>query len=242
MIGRGIAITRDLQDGEEFANLQTIRVATPPRNADVITDWNTAALNAIRAGRTPPPIASRALAILHASIYDAVNGIDREHEAYFVRSAVPASASREAAASAAAHKVLVTLFPANAPSFDDLHTTTLAAIRNGPQKSAGIAWGESVADQILALRANDGSGATVPPPSGSGPGSWQPTPPAFAPYLLPQWGFVMPFAMTHSSQFHPPGPPALNSNTYGADYNEVKALGAAVGSARTPEQDLIALF
>src|SRR2546425_199244 len=84
---------------------------------------------------------------------------------------------------AAPHRVLVTLFPANAPSFDDVHATILSAIRNGPQKSAGIAWGESVADQILALRASDGSGATVPAPTRTGPGAWQPTPPAFAPYL-----------------------------------------------------------
>jgi hypothetical protein len=74
--------------------------------ADVVTDWNNAALSAIRADKTPPTKASRYLAILHASIYDAVNGISRSHEAYFVRSAVPASASREAAASAAAHQVL----------------------------------------------------------------------------------------------------------------------------------------
>ncbi len=51
-----------------------------PANADVVTDWNNAALDAIRAGNTAPPIASRSLAILHASIYDAVNGIARTHE------------------------------------------------------------------------------------------------------------------------------------------------------------------
>src|SRR5262245_18848596 len=78
---------------------------------DVITEWNTAALNIIRAHRTPPPVASRALAILQVSIYDAVNGIDGTHESYFVQSAGPAHASRDAAASAAAHKVLATLFP-----------------------------------------------------------------------------------------------------------------------------------
>src|SRR5204863_165515 len=93
--------------------------------ADVVTDWNTAALNAIRTDRTPPPVASRALAILHVSIYDAVNGIARTHEVYAVPSAGPASASREAAASAAAHKALVTLFPTHAAAFDDLNTTTL---------------------------------------------------------------------------------------------------------------------
>ena len=78
--------------------------------SDVVTDWNTAALNAIRADKTPPPDASRALAILHASVYDAVNGIVRSHKPYFVKEKAPMTASQEAAASAAAHRVLMTLF------------------------------------------------------------------------------------------------------------------------------------
>ena len=182
-----------------------------PANADVVTDWNNAALDAIRAGNTPPPIASRNLAILHASIYDAVNGIARTNEPYLVQSAVPASASRPAAASAAAHHALVNLFPADVSSFDALHAAILAGIPDSPQKRAGIVWGEFVANQILAARANDGSDAVVPPPVGSGPGVWVPTPPGFLPYLLPQWGFVVPFAMSSSSQFRPPGPPSLDS-------------------------------
>jgi PAP2 superfamily len=211
-------------------------------HADVVTDWNSAALDAIRAGRTAPPIASRSLAILHVSIYDAVDDIARTHEPYLVQSAVAASASREAAASAAAHRALVDLFPASASSFDALHAAILAAIPDGPDKIAGIVWGEFVAGQILVTRANDGSNAIVPPPGGSGPGVWIPTPPAFLPYLLPQWGFVVPFAMSTSSQFRPPGPPSLDSQQYAAHYNEVKALGAAVGSTRTEEQTEIALF
>jgi PAP2 superfamily protein len=213
-----------------------------PARGDVMTDWNNAALDAIRAGNTNPPIASRSLAILHASIYDAVNGIARTHEPYLVQSAVSASASREAAASAAAHETLVNLFPSRISIFDALHAAILAAIPDGPQKTAGIVWGEFVANQILAARANDGSDAIVPPPGGSGPGVWIPTPPAFLPYLLPQWGFVMPFAMSSSSQFRPPGPPSLDSQRYADDYDEVKALGAAVGSTRTAEQTQIALF
>jgi membrane-associated phospholipid phosphatase len=213
-----------------------------PANADVVTDWNNAALDAIRAGNTNPPIASRSLAILHASIYDAVNGIARTHERYLVPSVAPASASRPAAASAAAHKALVNLFPASASSFDALHAAILATIPDGPHKRAGIIWGEFVANVILAVRAHDGHDAVVPPPGGSGPGVWVPTPPAFLPYLLPQWGFVRPFAMNSSSQFRPPGPPSLNSQQYAADYEEVKQLGAAVGSTRTPDQTEIALF
>jgi len=68
-------------------------------HADVVAEWNNAALDAIRNGHTPPPIASRSLAILHASIYDTVNGIARTREPYLVQSEVPASASREAAGS-----------------------------------------------------------------------------------------------------------------------------------------------
>jgi hypothetical protein len=226
----------------KFIGLTTLLTFGTTAYADVVTEWNTAALNVIRVDRNPPPKASRALAILHASIYDAVNGIARTHEPYFVQSAVPSSASKEAAASAAAHDVLISLFPAYAPSFDALYAATLGTISNGPHKRSGVAWGESVAAQILARRANDNSDATVAVPSASGPGAWQPTPPGFSPYLLPQWAFVTPFTMPTDSFFRPPGPPRLDSAKYVDDYNEVKALGAAVGSARTTEQTLIALF
>ena len=156
-------------------------------------------------------------------------------------SAVSSSASRVAAGSAAAHQTLVILFPGHTSTFDALHAAILAGIPNGPQKTNGITWGEFVATQILAARANDGSNAIVQPPGGSGPGVWIPTPPAFLPYLLPQWGFVVPFAMTSSSQFRPPGPPALDSQQYAADYEEVKEL-ALLWLTRTEDQTEIALF
>ena len=209
---------------------------------DVVTDWNTAALNAIRASSTTPPQASRALAILHTSIYDAVNGIFRTHEPYFVKQKGPSNASEEAAASAAAHRVLITLFPTSAATFDQLHQAILAGIRNDSRKRRGIEWGESVADQILLWRSTDGSGEVVSAPTGSGPGVWQPTPTGYLPYLLPQWGFVTPFAMPTSSFFRPNGPPPLGSAKYAADYNEVKALGENDSTTRTAEQTEIARF
>jgi hypothetical protein len=87
-----------------------------PLYADIVTDWNTLALNAIRSAQTPPPQASRHLAILHAAIYDAVNGITRSHHPYFVQSGAPSSASTDAAASAAAREVLVAFFPHMRPT------------------------------------------------------------------------------------------------------------------------------
>jgi hypothetical protein len=224
--------------------------------SDVATDWNTAALNAIRVERTTPPEASRALAIqrnenkrqqLHASIYDAFNGIARTHEPYFVKEKGPLTASQEAAASAAANKVLAILFPASGEAFEKLHEATLAKIRQGPYKRRGLKWGETVADQILFWRAKDNSDKVVEPPKGAGPGVWEPTPPPEepaqrAPYLLPQWGFVTPFAIPSGDFFRPAGPPSLTSLEYAREYNEVMLLGEKDESIRSPEQTEIALF
>jgi hypothetical protein len=221
--------------------LASMLVSVSVAHADVVTDWNRAALDAIRRNGTPPPVASRALAVLHVAVYDAVNGISRTHDAYRVESAVPRSASPEAAAAAAAHTVLAALFPANATSFDALYGSGLAAISQGPHKAAGVAWGQRVAAEILLWRSSDNATATVPLPPET-LGSWQGTPPAFAPYLLPQWAFVSPFGIPTGSDFRPAGPPALSSEEYATDYNEVKAFGAAVGASRTPLQDAIALF
>src|SRR6266480_1910186 len=225
-----------------IATINLVSSIGTPANADVVTDWNNAALDTIRADRTAPPIASRSLAIVHVAIYDAVTGIARTHDPYLVPSAVSTSAPRVPPASAAAHRTLVSLFPNHTSTFDALHAAILAGIPNGPQKTNGITWGEFVATQILTARENDGSNAIVQPPGGSGPGVWIPTPPAFLPYLLPQWGFVVPFGMSSSSQFRPPGPPSLDSQRYAADYEEVKELGALVGSTRTEDQTEIALF
>jgi hypothetical protein len=159
--------------------------------ADIVSNWNTAALNAIRASRTAPPVASRALAMLQVAIYDAVIGIVRSHEPYAVPSAVPASASLEAAASAAAHRVLTTVFPGHAATFAELHALALAAIPDTPHKKSGVAWGEAVADQILAARSHDNADAIMAAPPGTGVGTWEPTPPASTAYVLPQWGFVV---------------------------------------------------
>lgn len=214
----------------------------PSLHADVVTDWNVEALNAIRASRTPPPKASRSLAILHASMFDAVNGIHRRWNPYAVLETTSDAASKEVAASVAAHRVMNSLFPSRTANHDALLQATIGGIPDNPRKRLGTAWGHFVAQKILALRSNDGSEANVPPPNHSGPGYWEPTPSGFAPYLLPQWAFMDPFTMSEPTQFRPPGPPALDSQQYAEDYNEVKALGRATGSSRTPDQSQIAVF
>jgi PAP2 superfamily len=213
-----------------------------PARADVVLDWNNVLLQAIRVDRTAPPRAGRALAMVHVAVFDAVNGILGGYTPYAVTDPAPAGASPEAAAAAAAHDVLVSLFPAQQATFDAALTTSLAAIPNGPAKTSGIAWGEHVADAILALRANDRSGDVVPYFAPTGAHWWIPTPPAFAPALLPNWPIVTPFAMTSGSQFRLGPPPAANTPEYTRDFREVKLLGRVDSTLRTADQTEIALF
>ena len=102
--------------------------------------------------------------------------------------------------------------------------------------------GGTVATDILAARAHDGSDAVGAPPGGSGPGVWIPTPPAFLPYLLPQWGFVVPFGMMSSSQFRPPGPPSLTaSNTRRITRRSRNSVGLRFHPHRRPDRDRLVL-
>ncbi len=213
-----------------------------PVAADVITDWNAHALNAIVAGPTPPPAASRALAMVHTAVFDAVNSIDGSYRGYRYRTTQPIDgALRDAAAVTAAHGVLVGLFPAQAGALNTLRDNSLASLPVGG-RAAGEAVGSDIASRVLAGRAADGSTATssYQPTDPPVPGRWQRTPPGNLAPLAPQWGGVTPFALTSGNQFRPPAPPALNTPEYTAAYNEVKNLGRATGSTRTAEQTDIA--
>ena len=160
--------------------------------ADVVIDWNNLLLDAIRSHCTNPPVATCSLAIVHTAIFDAVNGIVGGYEPYFVPGPGPAGASPEAAAAAAAHAALSAIYPDTSDLFDVALAQSLAAIPDGPAKTDGVAWGESCAAAILALRQSDGAADIVPFATPDGAGWWVPTPPAFAPTLLPNWPYVTP--------------------------------------------------
>jgi hypothetical protein len=66
--------------------------------------------------------------------------------------------------------------------------------------------------------------------------------PGFAASALPGWGNVTPFTLVSASQYWLPGPPALSSEQYARDFNEVKSLGGQVSPTRTPEQTEMARF
>jgi len=212
--------------------------------ADEVLEWNAHAAKAIvSVGGQVPPRALIRLAMVHLAIYDAVNAIEgAPFEGYASVPAVNRPASEEAAAATAAHDVLVALFPAQAADLNAKYATSLAALPDDGAKANGIVVGQQAASAILIKRAEDGRDAAVIYTPGSGPGVWVPTPPAFLAAQAPETPFVQPFALNSAPQFRPEPPFSLSSEDWARDYNEIKALGPAVGSIRTPDQTDIARF
>ena len=151
------------------------------------------------------------MAIVHIAIYDAVNAIDGGYEGYLTQRNGPSSASEAAATAQAAHDTLAALYPTRQSIFDAVLSSALARVPDGPAENKGIAVGRDSAKHILAARADDGADAVVSYTPGTGPDDWRPTPPAFAPALLPQWPDVTTFALDSGDQFRPPPPPSMTS-------------------------------
>jgi hypothetical protein len=216
----------------------------PSEPGDVVREWNqqAVAFTLLPASALAPVQQTRVMAIFHLAVHDAVNGITDEYETYLSPSSPPENASPVAAAIAAAHHALKNLFPGNDSLFDERYANSLAAHGVSPA-DPGLAFGRSAAAAILALRANDHSSQAqfdYHAPEAGTPGVWVRL--NNAPALLPGWGNVTPFVLRSASQFRPDPPPALDSDQYAKDYNEIKEIGVSSGSSRSAEQSQIALF
>lgn len=139
--------------------------------------------------------------------------------------------------------MLVARFPARAASLDTALANDLTD--RGLLGDPGVQVGRDGAAQIVSLRSGDGSWPSNPEvfTGGTAPGDWRPTPPAVAPMQAAWLGNVAPFALASSDQLVPsPPPPALTSDDYTRDCDEVKALGRTTNRSRTPEQTALARF
>lgn len=200
--------------------------------------WNLIMLQTFHTANVPPPAANRLGAIVQSAVFDAVNGIERRYTPIHVPPAAPADASPNAAAASAAHEALVKLFPAQSATLDAEFAASLEETDD-----AGVGWGKTVADQILAWRSTDGFSATPPPYAFSAaPGQWRPTPGGTGPPKFRTLATTTPFALTSPSQFRPAGPPDLSSARYQQDLAELISLGGAVSTTRTATQTETARF
>ena len=233
--------------------------ATP---AEFIRHWNAMAIDASGLDHTPvaagetrvfgeqlgPARASRAMAIVHIAMFDAVNAVAGGYRSYTKIAGPRHGASMSAAIAQAARDTLVAMFPSQQPTFDQELATELSQILDSHSKSDGIDLGHRAAAAILALRANDGSQQAEPRLgvqffTSNDPGKWRQDPIGQSPIALgAYWGSVKPFVLHSSVQFRAPAPPAITSIEYATAYNEVKQHGGTTPTIRTADQTETGIF
>jgi PAP2 superfamily len=230
--------------------------------------WNQVAINCSGLDHTPvavgesrvfgeqlgPGRASRAMAIVHVAMFDAVNAIAGGYRSYTdVAVAAGARSLMDAAIAQAAHDTLAALYPSQQTILsqllaEDLSQMTAAAPN---EKANGIDLGKRAASAILTRKANDGSQHSEPRYgvdfiASNLPGKWRQDPISQIPLALgARWREVKPFVLNSPIAFRVPPPPALNSAQYAAAFEEVKRLGGdgiATPTVRTEEQRLAAIF
>ncbi len=244
---------------------QVVRRLNARRRVDVVRRWNQIAIDASGIDHTPvapgesrvygeqigPGRSSRAMAIVHIAIFDAVNAIAGGYESFTGQPPARRRTSLDAAVARAAHDTLAALFPSQAASFADLLERDLAQIRSRKGRIRGVALGRQAAARILARVAGDGSDHPEPRvgvdfhPSDDA-GYWRPDPISQSPVALgAQWGEVDPLVLHSGDQFRLPPPPSLASEAYAEAFAEVKALGGdgvATPTSRSAEQTEIGIY
>jgi hypothetical protein len=240
--------------------------STPAATHHRLIHWNRIAIDASGLDHTRPAAgdswtfgqqlgpgrSSRAMAIVHIAVFEAVNAIAGSYDSYAGLPAAKPGTSMDSAIAAAAHDTLVALYPSQKERIDAALVSDLAQISmRGRGFGDGIDLGRRAAAAVLALRAGDGS--EIPDPLlGAGwttsdqPGHWRQDPISQAPIALgAHWGEVRPFVLTSADQFRVPPPPAMNSPEYTAAYDEVKHLGGEgdpASTERTEEQTQIGIY
>jgi hypothetical protein len=219
---------------------------------NAVTDWHTNMESAVVVtGKKSPTVAFVYFAYADVAMYDAVNSIDGRFQPFAVQVSAPRGASKDAAASVAAHDVLAHYLPLQQMTLDADLQASLDAIADGPAKTEGIAVGHAVAARWLTLRSGDGLEAPVVLPlPDPGPGIWEPVPtfpqpnPTTPPPVAEWQAQFKPFALRSADQFlaRVPPPPALTSAIFTSDFNLTKSYGALNSSVRTAAQTEIGRF
>jgi hypothetical protein len=211
---------------------------TAPARGDVIMDWNAKA-DAIAAEKQIVPVPhSRVLSMLHIAMFEAVNAIERRYAPYKLNLTADRTTSKDAAAATAAYDVLLEIYPDQKQGLDVALAASLSAVAETEAKAKGIALGKQAAAGVIALRANDGSKAQENYRPHTKPGAYVPT-------VVPVFstaGSIAPWVMTTGSQFRPGPPPALDSETWTKDLNEIREIGGLNSTKRSAEQTTLGRF
>lgn len=216
-----------------------VQTSSPAAARDVVLDWNRITYRTFAERGYPPPVQALLGSFVATAAFDAVTTIEGGYEPYVAQDPAAPGASVEAAVATATHRVLLALGPTSAALETDL-AAWLASVTDPAARAAGIEVGEDAAAAFLATRVEDGRFDTsITLTTTPGPGVWDVPPTGMA---VAWMGFVRPLAVASQTWIDLGGPDPLTSAEYAADFNEVKAKGAKVGSTRTAKQTETALF
>ena len=248
----------------DWISIDTLNSTPPlvPPGSDPILIWTNTALNAIQSAGSngkpgvPPTTGSRLMAMLSTAMLDTLAAFGDQVDFYRIDQSAPAGANMDAAILGAAQRILSLELPGEISLIQEQYTSSLGSLTGSAESiQAGLDLGAGIADQIRALRANDGSDNTTPytPPSGGLPGYvWTPAPsgPTAGAALGPNWGSVTPWVISSTDAYRSDGlqcRPDVDLDLYAQQLNEVRLYGGLANTAQTtlersPDQTEIALF
>src|SRR5712664_3518216 len=227
---REAPMNRFVASGIAIAIVMTLCSVTA--HADVVTDWNQTTLEVLKAGNMVGNPSSRAMAMVHVAMPDAINSGQGRYTRYVFAAPAAPNASAEAAAVSGARQILLQLVPAQRTKIDEAYADSLSRIPDGSAKNDGITLGEQVAAVVQSDRATDATNAPDTYRPITSPGVWVPTQPP----LFPQYAQAKPWGMKSADQFRPGPPSSLTTAVYARDYNDTKELGGTKSSKRTQQQ------
>lgn len=200
--------------------------------ADAVTDWNAQAGQLLVQSKLGTPPAVRVIALVQTAVHEAVSDAQRRQRG------PDNTVTSEAAIAAANHITLLRLLPQQESAIKQAYRAAIDKLGDSSATSAGIAVGEQAAQRVLAWRADDGAAAPDQYRPHAAPGAYVPTTAVAA----PNWGRRKPWLMSDGAQFRPAPPPALESETWARDYEEVRTIGARASTLRTAAQTDVACF
>ena len=215
-----------------------------PASADTVCEWIDFAQK-ISTAAAPPATApstgehDRAQSQVALAMFEALNAIDRRYESYVGMARSDPRASKDAAATTAAYRVLLAHYPSQKTALDESYSMAMAASGPDQARESGRLIGEAAAAAALKVGQMDPAITQVPYRPRTQPGVWVPTQlPVFAPYRVT----FKPWILDRVDAVRPAPPPPVTSEIFARDFDEVKRLGAKDSKERTPHQTLMARY
>lgn len=203
--------------------------------ATAVCLWNRLFLDGVRRESTAPGLASRNLAVFHATLHDGLEGLYGGTDFILARHEPAGPVDAEAFVHIASARMLAIFYP-SARTVNAAESARLTAHLADAERAAAAAYAEAVVRASLQTREGDGSANTLTYVPKDQIGLWRRTPPDFRPPELSHWSALRPFVLPSADAFRPPPPPALDSPEYAEAIEQVREWGGLHSSSRTPEQ------